>query len=242
MAYLPLPVPLKAPQELRDAVSRLLDPLFADVHAMMRLPLPEAGLHAGCNLSAALSLLEVVGGISSIFYVHPDLDGKDQRTQRRERFLRVLAQFFPWEQERHLSGAITGLHASTVLYEAFRSPLAHALGVYDGPYLGNIKVAKGPLSELEIESIERATVRPTDWSRSTLYTDSNVKEERTKTVLTVKCLYWGVRQTVCRLLSASVNRPVTYSGYGVVDATSAGITATSTGAWSYDGTAPKTTS
>jgi hypothetical protein len=208
---------------------------------MMRLPLPGTDLYAGCNLSAALSLLEVVGGVSMVFYLNAALASADERTQRRQRFLETLAGFFPWEQEQDFPGAITGKHAATVLYEAFRNPLAHALGVYDGPYLGNIKVAKGPISESEVEAIERATIRPGDWTRPTLYTDSDAKSERTVTVLTVKCFYWGVRQMVSRLLDERVAR----QGSAVqttISVDTFGISATSTGVSSHQSVTPKSTS
>jgi hypothetical protein len=241
MAYTPLPIPSSTADEIRETIRQRLDPLLADVHAMMRLPLPDAGLQAGCNLSAALSLLEVVGGVSIVFYVDPALATADPRTQRKQRFLETMAKLFPWDQEQHLAGAITGMHAAAVLYEAFRNPLAHALGVYDGPYLGNIKVAKGPISESEVEAIEHAAIRPGDWTTPTLYTDSDTKSKRTTTVLTVKCLYWGVRQMVGRLLNEHVVQQWA-PGQTTISVQSFGITATSTGVSSYQPIAPKSTS
>ena len=201
MTYQELQLPHGTPTDLERLVRKQLDLLLADVHSMLRLPVEgNPGLEAGCNFSAALVLLEIVGGVSVKLYHNPKLSNLDQREERGERFIQVLERHFPWDDERTLLGAITDRHAAELLYEAFRNPLAHSLGSYDGPYLGSIKVAKGPLSDQQIIKIEQAEIRPQFFTMPTLRTDSRSKERRTKTVLTVKCLYWGVRRMVWNLL------------------------------------------
>ncbi|MGH8601676.1 MAG: hypothetical protein ACREXR_02510 [Gammaproteobacteria bacterium] len=223
MPYQELPLPNGTPPQIADMVREQLDPLLADVHAMLRLPIEgQPGLEAGCNLSATLVLLEVVGGICVELYDDPSLSNPDRRVQRSECFKRTVEKHFPWKHEQHLPGAITGRHAAELLYGAFRNPLAHHLGTYDGPYLGNIKVAKGPLSDQQIEAIEKSETRPKDWIRPTLATDAETKEGRTKTVLTVKCLYWGVRRMIRCLLEERVNNAAqgaTNTGRAYLEAT-----------------------
>jgi hypothetical protein len=168
--------------------------------------------------------------------------GLDKRNDSGERFKRTLEKYFPWSEEPDVPGAITGRHAAEVLYNAFRCPLAHSLGVYDGPYLGTIKLAKGPLPEEAVEDIERARSRPSDWTRSTLSTDSPTKGNRTKTLLIVKCLYWGVRQTIYNVLderSRSARRITSPAAYVTrekvtVTATAATTFRTGTAATTYE--------
>ena len=202
MPYQKLLVPSGTPSNLEKIVREQLDPLLTDVHAMLRLPIKgEHGLEAGCNLSAALVLLEVVGGVSVEVY-----DSElDKRNQSGERFKRVLQYHFPWKCERKLPGAITDREAAEQLYKAFRNPLVHRLGTYDGGvYLGKLKVAKEPLLDQQIEAIEKSETRPENWTRPTLATDA----EGTKMVLTVKYLYWGIRRMIYTLLEECIKNGV----------------------------------
>lgn len=192
MAYIPLPLPPIVDPEVKRVVRKLLDPQLADVHAMLRLPKRWPGLEAGCNLSAGLVLLSVVSGVSVALY-RPSALGR--RGDRGKLFVEVLEHCYPWTAEPSNS-ALPPRQGAERLYEAFRNPLVHSLGVYDGPYIGSVKIAKGPLTELEIQSIERATSRPSDWTKPALWTDGN------KTVLTVICFYWGVRKMISKVVEA----------------------------------------
>lgn len=236
MPYQELKLPTGTTLRLKEVVRKQLDPLLADVHSMLRLPIDDdIGLGAGCNLSAALVLLEVVGGVSVELYDNPSLNKLDERQQRGERFKQVLEHNFPWNDERDIPNAIIDRHAAELLYDAFRNPLAHHLGTYDGPYIGNIKVAKGPLSDEQIEVIERSETRPKGWVKPTLATDSKTKAERTKTVLTVKCLYWGVRRMIWNLLEERVKKTTKTQQPKTtvtVDTTATVVMSTATGATS----------
>jgi len=213
MGYLELPLPARTPAHLEEAVRKGLDPLLADVHAMFRLPQPDVpGLEAGCNLSVALTLLSVVGGISFELVDDTSLGISDDNSG--ERFMRTLERHFPWDHEKNLQGAVTGRHAARLLYDAFRNPLSHNLGRYKkGTSLGNIKVDKGPnpLTEEELDEIERSTERP-NWEQPTLAHDGAKKATRTKTLLLPKALYWGVRQMVSRIITANVAPTVPLQG------------------------------
>jgi hypothetical protein len=196
--YIPVALPAGIHNAVRQQIRNRVDPLLTDVHAMLRLPIEaDPGLDGGCNLSAALVLLSVVAGLSAEVYRNDRLHRVDQSGNR---FRKVLADYYPWNEEAALENAITHVHAANILYEAFRNPLAHSLGVFQGIEHGQLKVAKGPLEEREIEEIERADARP-NWDRPTLYSDSAAKAERTKTVLTLKHFYWGVRKTIYNVVN-----------------------------------------
>ena len=199
MTYHPLKLPPGTPRNIEILVRERLDPLLADVHSMLRLPIDDdPGLRGGCNLTAALTLLAVANGVTAELY---DEGALDKRDDAGERFKRCLTQYFPWTEEPAGPNTIRDRHAAEILYNAFRNPLDHGLGLYQGSALGKIKVAKGPIKEDEIERIELASLRPHEWTKPTLFTDSETKAGRTKTVLTVKCLYWGVRRMIHDLVA-----------------------------------------
>lgn len=192
MVYIPLTLPPTADSEARQIVQNLLDPQLADVHAMLRLPKGWPGLGAGCNLSAALVLFSVVGGVSTALFQQGELS---RRGNRGDLFVEVLQRYYPWVEEPS-NGTLPPQEAAKRLYKAFRNPLTHSLGIYDGPYIGDIKIAKGPLTENEITNLECASSRPSDWPSPALWT------ERNKTILIVKCFYWGVRRMIWNVVEA----------------------------------------
>lgn len=206
MPYVPLQIPEGAPEALEQIVRDRIDPILRDVHAMLRLPIDDVpGLEAGCNLSAALVLLEVVSGVSAVLYADPELEKIDKRQRSGEAFKRLLLKHYPWDEEPDTAETIREKHAAEILYQAFRNPLAHSFGIDSETAHGQRKVAKGPLSDNEIVSIERSQDRPEEWPGPTLRTDSRSKANRTKTVLTVKLFYWGVRQMIQNVLKSCAN-------------------------------------
>ena len=96
---------------------------------------------------------------------------------------------------------------SPILYNLFRNPLTHALGIEtETSGKGDqatvrvrqrnkplaIRIAKQELSEESIEELERSESRPA-WLKPTITSDQDAK------TLFVSGLYWGVRQMVRRL-------------------------------------------
>ncbi len=128
MPYYPLEIPPGTPAEAESVVCSQIDPLLSDIHTMLMLPITDTpGLDAKCGLSAALVLLGVVAGVSATLYDDdPTSKGIDLREQHGEAFKSLLTHRYPWSAERELAGAIVEQHAATVLYEAFRNPLAHS--------------------------------------------------------------------------------------------------------------------
>ena len=69
MPYHQLETPSATHPHLVSIVRDQIDPLLRDVHALLRLPIPnQPGLDAKGNFSAALILLGVVAGVSAMLY------------------------------------------------------------------------------------------------------------------------------------------------------------------------------
>ncbi len=206
MPYYPVEVPPGTHPNLERFVRDQIDPLLREVHAMFMLPIEGTpGLDAKCHFLATAGLLGVVSGVSVTLYQNPSLSGLSQRGQRGEAFRTVLTSHYPWDEEPEVEGAIRELDAAKVLYDAFRNPLSHSLGVLlpdEDAGHGQRKVAKGALPDGKIETIELAQTRPPAWTSPTLRTDSPTKAARTKTVLNLKLFYWGVRRMIWRVIEA----------------------------------------
>jgi hypothetical protein len=178
----------------RQLVEDQLDMQLADVHAMLRMPLPDVpGLASGCNFAAVQVLLSVASGVSATLFCHGALD---ERNNRGNLFIDMLVEHYPWNQERDVVGRIYGSEASKLLYYVFRNPLAHVLGIVDKKQTVNnltIAIQKNPMEENEIVELELKQSQSVPWLFPTLIsTDRNLS-------LHVASLYWGIRETVERV-------------------------------------------
>ena len=204
MGYQPLRIDPRSPKTVREFIRDHLDMQFHDVHCLLRLPLKGKGLDAGCNFAAAGFLLSVIAGLSTALFKQTGFDG--------DRFKELLEKYYPWDLEP-AEGVRKPEEGSKILYDLFRNPLAHALGL-DTKQIGKrsakrvvlwrdkrrirLVIGKGPgLSEARLQKLEQARVRPRD-ARGTLL------RSRRKRVLLVEGLYWGVRELVDRLTHDSV--------------------------------------
>ena len=158
---------------------------------MFRLPIYEDdGLQGGCNLSATQILLSVVSGVSVTLY---DPDALQRRGDRGKLFKNVMIDHYPWKQEKHISYARLNSDLANDLYDFFRNPLAHALGVVDpkhNPTGWRVLIDKGSFREKDIEETEKAVSRPTDWE------DPTLRQDGTDLILWLRSLYWGVRTMI----------------------------------------------
>lgn len=68
MAYQPVLLDSETPAGVAHLLRRGVDLVFADVHAMLRLPLKKPNLSAGCNFTIAHALLAVIAGVSAASY------------------------------------------------------------------------------------------------------------------------------------------------------------------------------
>ena len=178
-----------------DLIRHIEDLSFSDVHSMLRLPVSNYGINAGCNFAITHVLMSVISGVSTTLYKEKGLVG--------ERFVGVLEEYYPWELEP--SGVLPKEEAASAIYEVFRNPLTHDLGLdlKDKAKGRVVKVKRlktalrsgrdRGLTEKQIEEIEASTIRPR-MSASITGTDQ-------KAVLLVEGLYWGVRRMIERLAS-----------------------------------------
>lgn len=225
MPYHPLQIPPGTPPGIEKVVRERIDPQLCDVHSMLRLPIDgePGGLEGGCTFSAALTLFEIVGGVSQELYRDPcQKKGRGPSYKNTGvRFKKVLEDHFPWPQEPKTGEEIVEQDAAKCLYFAYRNPLSHNLGHGDHPdYMGGMKIVKEPLPDREIEDIERATVRPPEWTIPTLRL---IRDEEGGEIrkLKLKCFYWGVRwmiEDVLRTHCSVVQQPLDVA-YAQISAT-----------------------
>lgn len=187
MPYQRLVLDPTTPPSVKRLVARLERLSFSDVHTMLRLPEPATNLTAGCNFAVAYVLMAAVGGISTTLYRLGKTDG--------ERFKGLLTDYYPWDFEptQHVPPA----EAARIIYEVFRNPLTHDLGLDLRGKSKGIKVVvkrlqspnhAGGLPEQWIESLEKGPARPK--------MSSTVSVRKDAKVLLVEALYWGLRRMV----------------------------------------------
>lgn len=188
MPYVPIEVPAGTPARVENLVRRLERQYLAEVHAMLRLPLPNYGLPHAAALPIAQVLLNAISGISGTLY---PIKGKSGA-----QFKQLLESFYPWDLEP--SGGPAPKAGAKLLYEIFRNPLTHNLGLHLFRSVPKVKIKRsnrpngaGP-SERSIARWETSAVRPR-WSHSVL-------DRSDATVLFIEPLYWGTRVMLQRLL------------------------------------------
>lgn len=189
MSYQPLALDEQTPAVVEHFVRNHLDMQFHDVHCMLRLPLPEFDLRAGCNFTVANSLLSLVSGLSALLTENIDTTGNSG-----SKFKEVLINYYPWDLQPPVNG--TKERSVDHLYEYFRNPLAHSLGLRSkGNFL--IVIAKGVLSEQEIEKLEQST---TPHAQAVEYTPITLNNEQIEQItLYAEYFYWGIREMLKRL-------------------------------------------
>lgn len=128
-----------------------VDMQLADVRDLLRLPLPDADLHAGQNFAAAAALVNFIAGASVWFYDASE-DGLSNRGDRTRRYRETLERYWPWDNGEDVPAA----EGVQVLYDYTRNPLAHSFGPPDPADGTLISIAKRPLSEAEIVELDTA--------------------------------------------------------------------------------------
>lgn len=189
MSYQQLYLDSNTPPVVESLVRQHLEMQFHDIHCMLRLPLPELDIKAGCNFAVANSLLSLVSGLSAFLTENIDTTGNSG-----SKFKEVLLNYYPWDLQPPVNS--TRERSVEHLYEYFRNPLAHSLGLRSkGNFL--IVIAKGILSEQEIEKLEQST---TPHPQAIEYTPITLNNEQIEQItLYVEYFYWGVREMLKRL-------------------------------------------
>ena len=178
----------KTPTKVLNFIESHVDIHLCDVHAMLRLPLHERQIKAGCNFAISVVLLNVISGISATLY------NPGRHAGSGKRFKYVATNYYPWDVEP--ANAIVGSNGSDCLYNRFRNPLAHDLGSRVATSIARWQLGQSGRSEDELREIETAAgTRPVLLQGvATLTPGSGHGQE----VLNADCLYWGVRELVRR--------------------------------------------
>jgi hypothetical protein len=105
---------------VRWVVRRGLDPRLSDVHALLRLPLPELGITGTGHFTIAATLFECIEGVSAVLFPRT---GNPSKT-----FLECMMGHYGVEGNEP-SGALPTQRVATELLFAFRNPMQHCLGL-----------------------------------------------------------------------------------------------------------------
>lgn len=187
MSYVPLRLPADIEPELQAFVTHRVEGYLREAHDLLGMSVPERERgQRQFHSAVSLLLLSTVGGISKILHA----PGRDRDA---EKFKGVLKKWYPWDLDA--PEGITADEAGSVLYEVFRCPLVHSLGIEknDGRKikLGLLEFAADENAAAHIVDIVRARERPN--KPSIVYSSE-------KTVLWLHSFYWGVRLMIEQML------------------------------------------
>lgn len=137
---------------------RLVSRRFRDVRTMLRVPLPDMNEankeedYGGCNFAATVTLCNIISGISVTISRPPNGVGTGKA------FKQFLVEFYPWTEDTEQQKE----EKSKILYDFFRNPLMHALGIHEEPDY-QISCDKRPLTEEGVEGIETLSPTRPEW-------------------------------------------------------------------------------
>jgi hypothetical protein len=111
---------------VQSLTTGLFEMQFNDVRAMLQLPLPDLGIHAGCNFAIAAVLTNLISGISTTLYKPASLLDEMSSPQcgSGRAFQGLVRDFFPYTPPPLRADGF-----ATELYQLCRNPLAHAVGL-----------------------------------------------------------------------------------------------------------------
>lgn len=187
MPYTPLNLDTATPPRVRNLINGLERHYLSDVHCMLRLPIPNYRLTAGCNFAIAQVLTGAIGGISVTLYSHTGSKG--------QRFKGLLVDHYPWTLEP--GNAVTAAQGADVVYSVVRNPLTHDLGL---DLENKRKTAKVVMKRLgtkgKTRGLPEKTIETLERSDRRLVMSPTVVIRPDATVLLVEALYWGVRMMI----------------------------------------------
>ena len=193
MSFVALRIAVSTPSEVLSLINNQIRMQFEDVHTMLRLPMPEQTLSAGCNFAGGNSLLALISGLSALLTPNFVTSGNSAG-----KFKEAMKSYYPWDVQPTEGDTTPHGIEGTIdhLYGQFRNPLAHSLGIKTkGNYL--VKIEKGPFSESDIEQLERSTTSP---GPAVIYAPIRINGEDIEQIrLNVANLYWGVREMLQRM-------------------------------------------
>jgi hypothetical protein len=157
MAYVKLDLPETLPDSVSVVIREGVEPLLQDVHWMLATAIAEqadTGPRRQLQVPIAHVLLATVAGVSAKLLHAP---GK----KNGERFKECLIRFFPWDIDP--AAGVSNEEAAKILYEVFRNPLVHRLGLNEvrTPAVKIGQVFRGTEeAEKGVEELERVMVKP----------------------------------------------------------------------------------
>lgn len=188
MAYQAVKLPSTIPDQVRTVINGAVDPIFQDVHWMLSVTRGE-DTHAPprqLQVPIAHMLLGFVSGFSEEMY-----SPQTNKLPSGKRFVQCMEQFFPWDVDP--PRIPTSANPSKILYEVFRNPLVHRLGLHRRRRraVRIVSVFRGHSNaEQRIECLERLDSKP--------YSEPCLVMTCTETTLWLDPLYWGIRKMVER--------------------------------------------
>jgi hypothetical protein len=154
-------------------------------------------MEGGCNFASVSVLCALIAGASTVFFRQHGAAG--------QRFRDLLTGFYPWDEQPQ--GRVATAVAVDAVYDEYRNPLAHALGVStrtQGRGLGQtilvdtgvrpLGVIKRALTEDAIMALEQAEGHPPAWLTPVVTENSGGGLD-----LYPHSLYWGTRRMLERL-------------------------------------------
>jgi hypothetical protein len=189
-----------AKSEIRSLLDSAVRPHLHDVRAMLRLPLPDLDISAGCNFAALHVLLNVLSGLSRLMGPGP------KHTERH--FREFTRRWYPWNLEPR--GGYSSVRGTNALYGRFRNGFSHDLGLSLEELVTSrrpnrprrvrlrfrvkqelIAVRKQPsLSSSQLLVLDDVETRPL-WLGPTVINDTDGS-----VVVDVLAVYWGVRRLI----------------------------------------------
>jgi hypothetical protein len=180
------------PDAVKDFIRIHVERQFSDARSMMMLK------HC-CNFAITALLVNLISGMSTVFY--------DQQGASGRRFKNLLREFYPWEPEQ--PKIISCEDVIECLYDILRNPLVHSLGIPTEV----VKASKGQPSQVIVKSPPARSARSFGIDRTWLpehlleqleqspQAAGPILSEETSggRTLHVECLYWGVRTILSRL-------------------------------------------
>lgn len=187
---------------VRELLRIQVDMQFADLATLLCLPRDEAGLGAGCNLTAATLAFNIVAGASVLFW-ESSIEGFEDRRSRGRRFTGLMTAKYPWSPD----DAVDAESGAELMWDYTRSPLTHTLGVGKtatlfpglpkkerGVWL--VKAERGLPADV-VDELMSSCVQP-NWLPAT------VTEEPGGYVIHVDTLAWGVTRMLRNLFADHV--------------------------------------
>lgn len=201
MPYQAFKLPRHVGPRVSWVVRETVDLRFWDVHAMLRLPLPSLEIPmAGGNFAIADVLFGVIEGVAAVLYPRYGEEGSIFATCMRDHY----------HVECEPPGALPTAEVTQKLWQQFRNPMQHCLGLAMAPpdrqgarelrlrqHQLTVFRDTQTLSEAEIESLETAAGWPSRLSRPTLAAYGD------ELILSVEAFYVGTRRLIDSILSDS---------------------------------------